>query len=193
MHSPPSSDAHAACADIILRIQDGDSRARAELFDCLRRKLHWQLRRQHSNFREDLAREVFAETLVEIETGRLSDAAAVLAFASRTSRRLIAELRRAMSGSRPGAGVATESAAPSEPAAQDGGRVAAMTNALRSLLPADLDLLRRYYLLRQSAGEVCAALGISERQFRMRKRHLKIRLTSLVERSMRPRSKGQAV
>ncbi len=194
--SPPCFDTHALCAAIVLRIQNGDSRARAELYDLLRQRLNSQLRRQPRDIREDLARHAFTATLSEIERGRLVDPGAVLAFAAKTSRRRIAELRAGHAGCSGLPAAQPDDAAAGEPlaeAAEESERVVAMADALRTLRPADLDLLRRYYELRQSPEEICGSLGITDRQFRLRKRHAKARLISQVERSMRAHSKGQVV
>ncbi len=191
-----SSDTRALSAAVVLRIQNGDSRARAELYDLLRQRLNSQLRRQPREIREDLARHAFAATISEIESGRLTDEAAVLAFAARTSRRRIAELRAERAACDGSQASQLESPEPDQPrcdTAEESERVAAMADALRALRPADLELLRRYYELRQSPAEICGSLGITDRQFRLRKRHARARLMSQVERSMRSRSKGQAV
>lgn len=163
-----------ACADLAVRILNGDSAAETLLVQRTRPALVRLLARRlrDRSLAEDLCHDAYAIVLQRLRAGGLSDPGGLAGFIAATARNLAIDHHRKASRRRTDADdeKILEAAADdrSDPAHSVGRQdLAAVVRRLLEELPVarDRDLLAAYYLRDESKEQLCTEFGVTELHF----------------------------
>lgn len=179
---------------LVRQIQNGSAHAEGELCHSLLGTLRrYFLRQRRIEDAEDLAHEALLIVLQAIRKRQLREPERLMGFVGVVAHRtLYAAFRSAERQCRVGSEELTDAvidqACNPESAALTDERAAMIREGLQALSELDRNILTRFYLHLQSRETICAALDLTETQFRLKKSRAKARLGKV---SQRIRSRRQ--
>lgn len=183
-----SDDQYAA---LVGRIRQGDDEAAGELYERINRGLRYLLYRQLGRgCAEDKCQDVFLITLSAIRSGNIENPRALLGFVRGVARNLIcgeiknrqAERGKVIDIETPGLVLPARERA--EDIYERESQLAFARQVLAELSLRDREILKRFYLLEQSAEQIMSEMGLSETQFRLTKSRAKQRFADLGRKTM---------
>ena len=176
---------------LALRVRHGEDGAMRELYEIFARGIRFMLYRQlGGEDLDDRVHDVFVMIAQSIRKGELRDPSKLMGYIHTVVRRQIAGyIDRAVSLRRSRVELDFDEALcdaqpnPENEAIQRECRDIAY-RVLRSLPKRDREVLSRFYLHEQTAGEICRALDLTETQFRLIKSRAKARFGEIGRRSI---------
>ena len=183
---------HQSYATIVAQIREGDDSGMTALYALLSRGVRYYLMRQLGVQEvDDRRHDVFVAVAQAIQKGSLRDPACLLGYVRTVARfqaaSAIAELirkRTAFAALDPEEPIADSALGPHETAGNEQ-RMDLMRRVLNGLSQRDREVLRRFYLDKESKDEICAGLNLTETQFRLVKSRAKARFAELGSRILR--------
>lgn len=176
-------------AELVRRIEDGDTEAETQLFALHRRGLDYLLRRLVGDptLAEDLGQETFRVVIERVRRGELRDPEKLGAFVRGTARNLVMAERRKRQrrGIDEALDTVPELAAQSEGAlarilqSEDRRRVRQLIRELRS--GRDREVLLRFHIAEESKEDICRDLQLNSRQFNLVLFRARQRFRELIE------------
>jgi RNA polymerase sigma factor (sigma-70 family) len=179
---PPDAAKEIDWFDLVCRIQKNEPAALEELYSLISRGIKILIIRQLGRQDvDDRVHDTFLLVVQSIQKGDLREPERLLAFARTIVRRRISQYIEKSAASR--RENLTGEAASWVPDSEDNPEQAAirtqngniMEQVLRTLSRRDREILTRFYLLEQSAEQICAEMELTETQFRLLKSRAKTR------------------
>lgn len=178
-------------ADVVRRIQEGDTSAEEFLYRNLSGGARFFLqRRLGTQDVEDLLHDLFLTVTRAIRRGELEHPERLMGFVrTLLHRQLSGAIGRNVRQRDTAADFDTAAELPSpvntpEERAIASQKAALMTKVLRELSERDFQVLSRFYIREQTPEQICREMGITQVQFQLTKSRAKARLADLVQRKL---------
>jgi RNA polymerase sigma-70 factor (ECF subfamily) len=176
------ADPYARWAELVAKVQLSDASGLEELYRIFSRGVRYYLCRQlGSQEIDDKVHDTFLIVVQAIQRGELREPQRLMGFVRTVVRRQVAAHIDQVVHSRKehvelddGARVAQPDSTPEETAMREQ-KAKIMGEILDEISSRDREILTRFYISEQSQEEICAAMGLSETQFRLLKSRAKAR------------------
>jgi RNA polymerase sigma factor (sigma-70 family) len=199
--SPPASsesdasEQYAAWAELVERIQAGETDGMAELYELFSRGIRFYLCRQLGPQElDDKVHDTFVVVVQAIRRGELREPQRLMGFVRTIVRRQVAahidkvvQSRREQADLDASARVADPRGNPEEDAMFQQ-RIELIRRVLRELSRRDREILTRFYLHEESQEQICREMALSETQFRLLKSRAKARFGELGKKKLAHKS-----
>jgi RNA polymerase sigma-70 factor, ECF subfamily len=183
---PEILPAGAQWVELVQRIQAGDARAEEELYGVFARGVRFQLcRRLASQDIEDRLHDIFLIIRESIRNGELREPERLMGYVQTVLRRQVAEhiervvqARHRRRSLEMGPPLRDHRPSPERRAIEKQTATVALS-LLGELNPRDREILVRFYLREQKAGQICREMALTATQFRLLKSRAKARFGKL--------------
>lgn len=180
--SAKATAVYADWSDLVARIRSGETDGMEELYQLFSRGIRFYLVHQLGASEVDQrVHDTFVVVVQAIRRGELGEPDRLMGFVRTIVRRQVAAYIDQVVHKR-----ATQRAAPSESRRESPEEAVAfhrrtelIDRVLATLSDRDREILKRFYVLEQSQDEICAAMDLTETQFRLLKSRAKARFGEL--------------
>jgi RNA polymerase sigma-70 factor (ECF subfamily) len=190
-----SSEAYAACVELVERIRSGETDGMVELYALFSRGIRFYLCRQLGPQElDDKVHDTFVVVVLAIRKGELREPSRLMGFVRTIVRRQVAahidrvvHSRREQIDFDTSIRIADPRGNPEETAIFRQ-RAELIQKVLGELSDRDREILTRFYLREQSQDEICGEMALTETQFRLLKSRAKARFGELGKKKLAHRT-----